>query len=477
MKQVALVLCSSICSALLAVLIYRYFEQPKEVIIRESKPVLYANYDMPNQNINIPLNRMSDDFVASSALVTSSVVNIRVGSSSAFDFFSSNNNFETSSGSGVIISSDGYIVTNNHVISQGNQILITLSDRREFEAKKIGTDPSTDLALLKIEATKLPYLPFGNSDSLRVGEWVLAVGNPFNLESTVTAGIVSAKGRNINILDDQYSIESFIQTDAMVNPGNSGGALVDVQGRLIGINTAIMTRSGHFEGYSFAIPSNLALKVIQDIQDFGEVQRGILGVNIEQVDSKLARKLGLGSVAGVHIGDLREGGGAEEGGLKKGDVIIGVNGVSINTVPELQEQVGRFHPGEALEIEYIRKGKKAKTKVKLKSKENGLDVASYYGERDLLSNMGFEVRDVNKTEEKRIGKKGIKVTSVFKGSKIAATNMEPDFVIQKINDIEISNIEELVVAIEMAEDEIVFKGIYENYVGDYVYKLNKLSDE
>lgn len=477
MKQVALILVSSFCSALLAILIYRYFEQPKEIIIRESTPVRYANYDVPNSKINVPLTHLPNDFVAPSALVTSSVVNIRVGTSSAFDFWSNSNSFAASSGSGVIISSDGYIVTNNHVIQQGNQILITLNDRREFEARKVGTDPSTDLALLKIEASKLPFLSFGNSDSLRVGEWVLAVGNPFNLESTVTAGIVSAKGRNINILDDQYSIESFIQTDAMVNPGNSGGALVDVSGRLIGINTAIMTRSGHFEGYSFAIPSNLALKVIQDIQDFGEVQRGILGVNIEQVDSRLAKKLGLTDVAGVHIGDLRQGGGAEEGGLKKGDVIVGVNGVSINTVPELQEQVGRFRPGESVEIEYIRKGKKSKTKVILKSKENSTDLASYYQERDLMANLGFELRDLTTTEEKRIGKKGVKVLSVYKGSKIAATNMEPGFVIQTVNDIIISSVEELVVAIEMAEDEIVLKGIYENYTGEYVYKMNKLSDE
>ncbi|RMF32504.1 MAG: PDZ domain-containing protein, partial [Bacteroidetes bacterium] len=336
--------------------------------------------------------------------------------------------------SGVLVSPDGYIVTNNHVVEEGDRFQITLNDHREFEATLIGTDPTTDLALLKIEGENLPFLLFGNSDSLQVGEWVLAVGNPFNLESTVTAGIVSAKARNIQILEGDYSIESFIQTDAAVNPGNSGGALVNTNGELVGINTAIITRSGRYEGYSFAIPANLAQKVIRDLRDYGEVQRGLLGVRISPVDNHRAKELGLSKVEGVYISHVTKGGGAEAAGLRRGDVIIGINGVKVTTMPELQEQIGRYRPGNTILVEYIRRGKIFRTSVVLRDKNNSTVFQVNNDADNLLTRLGFEVRNLTHEETRALGTNGVYVVSVDLGSTIERTEMDPGYIITKVND-------------------------------------------
>ncbi len=247
-------------------------------------------------------------------------------------------------GSGVILSEDGYIVTNNHVVENARSVKVMLNDNRELEATVIGTDPTTDIAVLKIEADNLTPLPFANSDDIRLGQWVLAVGNPFNLTSTVTAGIVSAKGRNINIIDERSAIESFIQTDAAVNPGNSGGALVNINGDLVGINTAISTHTGSFEGYSFAIPSNLAQKVVHDIIEYGQVQRAYLGVNITNVTPELSSQLDLDLNSGVYIAGVTEGSAAESAGLQEGDVITSINNRRVNRTSELLEIVGSKRP-------------------------------------------------------------------------------------------------------------------------------------
>lgn len=266
-------------------------------------------------------------------------------------------NYKISSGSGVLVSPDGYIVTNHHVIEDATTLRITLHNKRKYDAEVIGMDTQTDLALIKINSQNLRTLPLGNSDELDVGEWVLAIGHPFNLNSTVTAGIVSAKARNINILGDEYSIESFIQTDAVVNPGNSGGALINAEGELVGINTAILTESGVSEGYSFAIPANLVRKVITDLRAYGQVQRAILGVNIFDVTDEIAFDLGLSQVEGVFIQSVTPRGTAFYAGLKKGDVILKVNDVPTPTVPELQEQVALYRPGDSVSLEYMRDGK------------------------------------------------------------------------------------------------------------------------
>ena len=245
---------------------------------------------------------------------------------------------------------------------------MTLNDKKEYSAKLIGTDPTTDLALLKINGKNLPTVDFGNSDYVEVGEWVVAVGNPFNLASTVTAGIVSAKARNINILGGEYSIESFIQTDAVVNPGNSGGALVNSKGQLVGINSAILTETGTYEGYSFAIPSNLVKKVVEDLREHGEVRRAILGVIIRDVDDDKASQLGLSKVSGVIIERVNPNSSASSADLRQGDVILKVNGKEVSSTPELQEQVARYRPGDYISIDYVRNGKKLrKNDVRLRA--------------------------------------------------------------------------------------------------------------
>lgn len=277
-----------------------------------------------------------------------------------------------SSGSGVIISSDGYIVTNNHVVDGATKIDISLDNNRRYEATLIGTDPTTDLALLKIEANNLPFVRFGDSDNTKIGEWVLAVGNPFNLNSTVTAGIISAKARNIGILrgvENNLQIESFLQTDAVVNPGNSGGALVNLAGELIGINTAIATSTGTFTGYSFAVPSTLVKKVMDDLMKYGAVQRGLLGVRIQDVSPDLEDALDIKFPVeqGVYVGEVNENSAGKEAGLKKGDIIVGIDGKKVNSVANLQELVARRRPGDKIDVEYIREGKTSKTSATLKN--------------------------------------------------------------------------------------------------------------
>jgi len=329
----------------------------------EASPKVHlASYDFQKPPVNTkPTGNfyVPQDFVATANIVTQAVVNITVRSKTAAEAISG--------GSGVIVSKDGYIITNNHVIDGGGKVEVSLYNKRIYKATVIGTDPYTDLALLKIDATGLNPLQYADSDGVQVGEWVLAVGNPFNLTSTVTAGIVSAKGRNINILQGMYSIESFIQTDAVVNPGNSGGALVNLQGQLIGINAAIMSETGAYEGYSFAIPSNLVQKIMRDLLEFGVAQRALLGVRIKDVDNEIAADFNLGDVEGVLIRTVDPGSGAAEAGLQMNDIIIGVNGTKTASVPELQEQIARFRPGDTVALDIIRNGNNLrKSNVKLR---------------------------------------------------------------------------------------------------------------
>lgn len=263
---------------------------------------------------------------------------------------------QQASGSGVIISEEGYIVTNNHVIDKAERILVVLNDKREFEATLVGTDPNTDIALLKIEAIELPTIKFGDSDDLRVGEWVLAVGNPFNLTSTVTAGIVSAKARNINILNTEMKIESFIQTDAAVNPGNSGGALVNTKGELVGINTAIASQTGSYSGYSFAVPTSIVQKVVNDIRQYGMVQRAVLGVQMQEITAELKKEKSLDTLQGVYVVNVIEDGAAKKAGVKVGDVIVKIDGAQIKTGTDLQEQIARHWPGDSVSLTVLRAG-------------------------------------------------------------------------------------------------------------------------
>ncbi|MEY2705763.1 MAG: hypothetical protein RL407_1825 [Bacteroidota bacterium] len=329
------------------------------------------------------------NFIASAELVTPAVVHVKseVGYTSRSqrdpiqEFFGipeqgmgpgRPNAMPISSGSGVIISPDGYIVTNNHVIEGATRVDISLDNNKRYEATVVGTDPTTDLALLKIEGENLPFVKFGDSDQTKIGEWVLAVGNPFDLNSTVTAGIISAKARNIGILRDvenNLQIESFLQTDAVVNPGNSGGALVNLAGELIGINTAIASSTGTFNGYSFAIPSTLVKKVMDDLLKYGAVQRGLLGVQIQNVSPELADYLGkkFPVEQGVYVGGVNENSAGEEAGLKEGDIIVSLDGKPVNNVANLQELVARKRPGDEVVVSYLRDGKTLTTTATLKN--------------------------------------------------------------------------------------------------------------
>ncbi len=410
-------------------------------------------------------------FTTSAEVATPAVVNIRALQETDGGLWSGGS-LTGSSGSGVIVSPDGYIVTNHHVVENSTDIKVTLADRREYKAKMIGSDPSTDIALLKISEGALSFVVFGDSDSVKVGEWVLAVGNPFNLSSTVTAGIISAKGRNINILGGGTSIESFLQTDAAVNPGNSGGALVNSAGELIGINTAIITESGNYEGYSFAVPSNLVQKVVRDLREFGTMQRAFLGVGIEDLDSEVARDIGLPDAQGVYVNRINANGAAEDAGLQMGDVIIGMNDTRIRSTPELQEYIGRYRPGEQVVLEYWRKGAKYRSKVTLKDNRNSTNLARYRGD-ELEEGIGFELRDLTREEQRRLGMQGTMVVSIRKGSVVHVTNMQPGFIISSVNGNRIASMGEAIEAVKNAYNNIVLDGNYEGEPDLYSYRFKK----
>jgi Do/DeqQ family serine protease len=374
-------------------------------------------------------------------------------------------------GSGVIISEDGFIVTNNHVVDNADQVEVTLYDKRSYKGTIIGTDPSTDLALIRINEKGLPILKFGNSDAVKVGEWVMAVGNPFNLTSTVTAGIVSAKGRNINILSsrDNSAIESFIQTDAAVNPGNSGGALVNLNGDLIGINTAIASQTGSFAGYSFAVPSNLVQKVTEDLKKFGTVQRGYLGIIIRNLDANLAKELDLNISEGVYVDSLLSNGSAALAGVKPQDVIIRVDGNPVKSVPELQELVGRHRPGDIVTLMLIRDGKEKEVKVTLKTREGNTEVVKKSSQTK-FDQLGIEVEKISDKELKKLDiEGGVKVKAISKGKVSKYTDMREGFIITRIGNKSIKTPEDISKALENVKGGIMIEGVYPDEEGVQYY--------
>lgn len=476
MRKYALLLLVSFASSIFSVFLYRQLDGPQRVFWTDSENGAARYTGLVDKLFNSRLNNSfhsaaPTDFSIAADIATPAVVNIRALQQSGGGLWGGGT-LTGSSGSGVILSPDGYIVTNHHVIENSTEIKVTLSDKREYKAKLIGSDPMTDIALIKIGEMDLPFVVFGNSDSLKVGEWVLAVGNPFNLSSTVTAGIISAKGRNINILGGGSSIESFIQTDAAVNPGNSGGALVNTAGELIGINTAIITESGSYEGYSFAVPSNLAQKVIRDLREFGTVQRALLGVNIEDVNDETARDIGLPNAQGVYVTRVSVNGAADDAGLQVGDVIIGMNNIHIRSTPELQEMIGRFRPGEEVQLEFWRKGNKLRSKVTLKDSRNSTSITRVRGD-ELESSLGLELRDLAREEKRRLGIQGAMVTSIRRGSIVYDTNMQPGFVITSVNGNRITSAYEVVEAIRNAQHNVVLDGYYENEPDLYSYRFRK----
>ena len=337
---------------------------------------------------------------------------------------------QQASGSGVIISDDGYIVTNNHVIDRAELIQVILNDKREYTATLVGTDPNTDIALLKIDETNLPVIRMGNSDDLRVGEWVLAVGNPFNLTSTVTAGIVSAKARNINILNAEMKIESFIQTDAAVNPGNSGGALVNTRGELVGINTAIASQTGSYSGYSFAVPTSIVRKVVGDIRQYGVVQRAILGVQMREITSELQKQKNLTTLQGAYVERVVEDGAADKAGIRSGDVITHIDGVAIKTGTDLQEHIARHQPGDKVQVTLLRDGKTQTVSATLTNRDGGTGVISG---NDKASVLGATFAELSDKQKERLGLNyGLQITSL-KAGKLKSAGVPADFIILKVN--------------------------------------------
>ena len=374
-------------------------------------------------------------------------------------------------GSGVIISQDGYIVTNNHVVDGANKIEITLNDKRSYEAEVIGKDPATDLALLKIKESNLPYASYGNSDQVKVGEWVLAVGNPFNLNSTVTAGIISAKGRNINILDNdaakgQFPIESYLQTDAAVNPGNSGGALVNVKGELIGINSAIASNTGSYTGYSFAIPVNMARKIIADLLEFGEVQRAFIGVNITDLDGKLAKEKSITEIKGVYVTNIVEGGSGQEAGIKEGDVITKIGDVKVNNVPELQEQISLYRPGSKINVTLKRNNQEKTLPVVLKNRNGNTDIVEK-PKVEVVSTLGASFEALSSEEKKKLNiENGLKVAKLGAG-KLLSAGIKEGFVITSVDKKKITSIEDIKTTLENKKGGVLIEGVYPNGMRAY----------
>lgn len=374
-----------------------------------------------------------------------------------------------STGSGVILSNDGYIVTNNHVIDNATEVEVTLHDKRTYKAKVIGTDPSTDLAVIQIKESNLPTLAFASSDNVKVGNWVLAVGNPFNLTSTVTAGVVSAKGRNLRIVRDKAPIESFIQTDAAVNPGNSGGALVNASGGLIGINTAIASNTGSYSGYSFAVPSNIVSKVVEDLIKFGEVQRAFLGILIRDMDSNLAKEKDLDFLEGVYVDSLMKESSAKDAGLKKGDVIVKVDSKPVKTVAELQENIGRQRPGDKVVLTVSRNGKEVLLPVTLKNKEGKTEVVSR-DSKDPLDVLGADFEELT-AKDKKAAKvdNGVKVAKIYSGKLKIQTDMRPGFIITKVDKKPVNSIKELTEALKKSDGGVMIEGVYPEYPGTVYY--------
>lgn len=372
---------------------------------------------------------------------------------------------QEASGSGVIISADGYIVTNNHVVAEAEEVSVMLNDKREFKAKVISTDPASDLAVIQIKATNLPFLNFGDSDALRVGEWVLAVGNPFNLESTVTAGIVSAKGRqNIIDRDSEESanpLESFIQTDAAVNPGNSGGALVNLKGELIGINTAIYSRTGQFAGYSFAVPVSIVKKVSGDLIKYGNVQRGFLGVEIRDVNSKLVEEKDLKTTSGVYVNGFSENSAAKEAGIKINDVITKIEGNEIKTLSKLMELVGSKRPGEKVNVTVNRDGQNKEFSVILKNKDGNTSILKGDASESFKSEfLGAKFGNLSSSDKEKFNiSSGVKVVEVLADGRLEMYGLNKGSIITKINDKPVNNPKEAIELLEARKGRIKLEGI------------------
>lgn len=434
MKQSFKLFFVALLAGTLTLIGYKYFIESNEGELVKLQPItstIPVNYSSSKTNAsNINFTEAAEKTVHAVVHVKNTTISKQSINLEEYIFGGGKPRTMIGSGSGVIISPDGYIVTNNHVITNSTQLEVTLNNNKTYEAELIGTDPNTDIALIKIEANKdLPFIPFGDSNQVKIGEWVLAVGNPFNLTSTVTAGIISAKARDLNEFDGNP--QSFIQTDAAVNRGNSGGALVNTRGELIGINTAITSETGNYVGYSFAVPSNNARKVIEDILEYGNVQRGILGITGGSLNSEIANRLGVDETEGVYVNSIEEGSGADKGGIESGDIIKQIDGFKISKFSDLAGYLGSKHPNDIVQVTLLRGGSQKTVPVTL------IKLETYK-----IETLGLEVKNTNPSElrERNISN-GVKVTRVLTND-MKDYNLE-GIIIIKLNDTIIENIDDV----------------------------------
>jgi serine protease Do len=497
LKQLLLIVAVSAASAVGSVWTYEKLS-PKQAIVHTADQKLPANYAGFFDNIAEGSGAPVDFTKAANASVPA-VVHIqtkipakrisnelpRNRSNGAEDWFEQFFDFgprirpeQRASGSGVIISDDGYIVTNSHVISDGatgvaDEITVTLNEnKRTYKAKVIGRDPSSDLAVLKVDATNLPYMIYGNSDQVNLGQWVLAVGYPLTLEATVTAGIVSAKGRQIGINSRQSNspVESFIQTDAAVNQGNSGGALINTEGQLIGINSAILAPSGTYAGYSFAIPVNLVKKIVNDLIEFGDVKRGYLGISYPTSDNDGWVKRAGVKQQGVYVLAVPSDGAASKAGLKKGDVITKINGSAVVSGLDMSARIASYKPGDKVKVSYLRDGKEYSTDITLKGEISKVDIATaeIVGDR-----LGVELQDLSAEKATQYEVEGgVVVKKIKADGPLSKTRMEEGFIITTVNGREIKNSEQLAQALGSGYGKIKLEGIYPGYNGVYTYQID-----
>ncbi|MBN2215222.1 MAG: Do family serine endopeptidase [Bacteroidales bacterium] len=468
-KQIVVSILIAVAGGLIALFTYAIFfeKETKVVTARVETPVRYANLPGEFDEVNFDFTYAAEKSVHGVVHVTTEMSR-QTYRNPIYEFFYGDRYSEPEPvlgfGSGVIISDNGYIVTNNHVVESSEKISITLNDKREFEARLIGTDPSTDLALLKINTRDLPHIGYGNSDDLKVGEWVLAVGNPFNIASTVTAGIVSAKGKNLGIIQDNYRIESFIQTDAAVNRGNSGGALVNIRGELVGINTAIVSPSGGYAGISFAIPVSIVQKVVSDLIEFGAVQRAFLGVTITEVTADLAKEKGLDRIEGVYVSDVREEGAAKASGIIAGDIILQINDVDVSSPSELTEQINRYRPGDKVIVLIKRNGKTKQFNVTLRNLQGDTKIVKS-GTYDTI--LGAKLVELDSNEKKKHGiENGVKVAELSAG-KLRAEGVREGFIITRVNNKSVTTVADIKKILESSRGGIYIEGIYPNGVVAY----------
>ncbi|TAL50210.1 MAG: PDZ domain-containing protein [Chitinophagaceae bacterium] len=496
-KQILLIIAISSISALGSVWIYSNYVQKNTVSIQADGkvPANYAGFfDGKNASIdNIDFTQAANTSVQAVVHIKTKIPAQKVSNDlprsrqrgNFDDWLDQFFNFgpqiipeQRASGSGVLISEDGYIVTNNHVISDGkegvaDEITVTLHNKKTYKARLIGKDPSSDIAVLKIDGNEFPYLVYGNSDEVKLGQWVLAIGYPLTLETTVTAGIVSAKGRSIGInsRQSQTPVESFIQTDAAVNQGNSGGALVTTDGKLVGINSAILAPSGTYAGYSFAIPVNIVKKIVNDIIQFGDVQRGFLGINYaSDLSEEQMKQFGIKEGEGVYVLGVVSDGGAAAAGIKKGDIITKVNNVAVTTGLEMSAQLASFRPNDKVAVSYKRSGKDYTTTVTLKAK---VETVAVINKDNLGDKLGADLATLDERKASQYGVDGgVVVKSVREGGQLSRTKMDDGFVITSVNGSNIKSVDELAKLLNSLVGTVKLEGFYPGYDGNYTYPLN-----